>query len=93
MTKSDLADRVAQLTRITKTEAHAAVDAILESIQDALAQGERVQLVGFGSFEVRSRAARTGRNPQTGEPIAIEASQLPVFRPGRALKDAVQAAR
>lgn len=90
MTKSDLADRVAQLTRVTKAEAHAAVDAMLEAIQEALAQGDRVQLIGFGSFEVRSRAARTGRNPRTGEPIAIQASNLPVFRPGRALKDAIQ---
>ncbi|BAS27618.1 HU family DNA-binding protein [Limnochorda pilosa] len=91
MTKSDLADRVAELARITKSEAHTAVDALLESIQEALAQGDRVQLVGFGSFEVRSRSARTGRNPQTGEPISIGPSHLPVFRPGRALKDAVQA--
>ena len=63
---------------------------MLDSITAALAAGDKVQLVGFGTFEVRERAARTGRNPQTGEDIAIAARSVPVFKPGKALKDAVQ---
>lgn len=89
MNKSELVDQVAARTSLTKKEAGLAVDAIFEAIESALSAGEKVQIVGFGSFEVRDRSARTGRNPQTGEEIAIEARRVPVFKPGKALKDAV----
>ena len=75
---------------MTKKDATAAVDAVFASIQETLAKGEKVQLIGFGNFEVRSRAARKGRNPQTGEEIEIAASKIPAFKPGKALKDAIK---
>ena len=68
----------------------AAVDALFETIQEALQAGEKVQVIGFGNFEVRERAARKGRNPQSGEEIQIEASKVPAFKAGKALKDAVK---
>lgn len=89
MNKSELVDQVAARTNLSKKEAGLAVDAMFESIESALASGEKVQIVGFGSFEVRDRSARTGRNPQTGEEIEIEARRVPVFKAGKALKDAV----
>lgn len=89
MTKSDLIDRVAQQTGLTKKDSGRAVEAAFEAIADALAKGEKVQLVGFGSFEVRRRAARKGRNPQTGREIRIAARKVPAFKAGKALKDAV----
>ena len=70
-------------------EAEKVVGAIFSSIEEALAKGDKVQLVGFGTFEVRERAARTGRNPKTGEDITIAAAKVPAFKPGKALKDAV----
>lgn len=88
--KAELIDSVASTTGLTKKDATAAVDAVFSSIQDTLAKGEKVQLIGFGNFEVRSRAARKGRNPQTGEPLDIPASKVPAFKPGKALKDAVK---
>ncbi|MGI6558574.1 MAG: HU family DNA-binding protein [Limnochordia bacterium] len=90
MTKADLIDSVAEKAAITKKDAGRVVDAVFNTIMEALAQGDKVQLVGFGTFEVRHRAGRTGRNPQTGETIDIEARNMPVFRAGKALKEAVQ---
>lgn len=89
MTKADLVDRVAQQTGLTKKDSSRVIDAAFEAITDALAKGDKVQLVGFGSFEVRRRAPRKGRNPQTGREIAIEARKVPAFKAGKALKDAV----
>ena len=88
--KAELVSEVAAKTDLTKKEVAAAVDAIFSSIQEDLAKGEKVQLIGFGNFEVRSRAERKGRNPQTGEEIKIPASKVPAFKPGKALKDAVK---
>ena len=88
MTKQDLIDKVAEIG-MTKKQAGDAVNAILGSIQDSLASGEKVSLVGFGSFSVNKRAARTGRNPRTGASIKIKAKKVPVFKAGKALKDAV----
>jgi len=88
MTKADLVAAVAE-TGITKKEAAAAVDAAIDAIKDALGKGDKVSLVGFGSFSVKKRKARTGRNPQTGEAIKIKAKNVPVFSAGKGLKDAV----
>ncbi|WP_124728442.1 HU family DNA-binding protein [Staphylospora marina] len=89
MNKAELIDRVAESTGKTKKEAGAVVEAVLSSISEALKNGEKVTLIGFGNFEVRDRAARKGRNPQTGEEIHIEASKTPVFKPGKQLKELV----
>ena len=88
MTKQDLVNEVAQVG-ITKKQATAAVNAVLDAIQADLAAGGKVSLVGFGSFSVKKRAAREGRNPQTGKPLKIKAKKVPVFKPGKALKDAI----
>ncbi|CAM4149191.1 HU family DNA-binding protein [Lacicoccus alkaliphilus] len=90
MNKTDLINAVSDKADLTKKEAGAAVDAVFESIQDSLKNGEKVQLIGFGNFEVRERAARKGRNPQSGEEIEIAASKVPAFKAGKALKDAVK---
>lgn len=90
MNKTELVNSVAEATELSKKDASKAVEAVFESIQTALADGEKVQLIGFGNFEVRERAARKGRNPQTGEEIDIGASKVPAFKPGKALKDAVK---
>lgn len=89
MTKSDIIDAIAAKLDCNKTEAAKALDAVLESVQDALARGETVKLPGFGQFEVTARGERTGRNPRTGEVIPIAASKAPKFSAGKALKDAV----
>lgn len=89
MNKMDLVASVAEKTDLTKKEAEKVVNAVLASIEEALAQGEKVQLVGFGTFEIKERAARVGRNPRTGEEIQISATRAPVFKAGKALKDAV----
>ncbi|MBU4194817.1 MAG: HU family DNA-binding protein [Actinobacteria bacterium] len=89
MTKKDLADAVAGETGISKKDAAAAVDAVLGTITKSLKKGQKVSLVGFGTFEVRKRKARTGINPQTKQPIKIPASKAPAFKPGKALKEAV----
>ncbi len=89
MTKTELVDRVAANTDLTKKDAAAAVDAVLTSISTSLAQGEKVQLIGFGAFEVKERSERKGRNPQTGAEMIIPAKKVPVFRPGKQLKDSV----
>ena len=90
MTKSDLIAAVATKVGSSKKDSEKAVNAVIESITEALANGESVQLVGFGTFEVRERPARNGRNPQTGAEITIPASKLPAFKAGKALKDSVQ---
>ena len=90
MNKSDLIQAVANRSGLTKKDSASAVDAIINSITDSLTKGEKVQLVGFGTFEVRSRQARDGRNPATGETIKIEASKAPAFKAGKALKDKVK---
>ena len=89
MNKSELIQSVAEFADISKSTAAKAVDGLVESIKDALAEGETVTLIGFGSFSVRERAARKGRNPRTGEPLDIKAAKVPVFKAGKALKDAV----
>lgn len=89
MNKSELVASVAEQAGLTKKDAEKAVNAIFASVQDALVKGEKVQIIGFGTFEVRTRAARKGRNPQTGKPLNIPASNNPVFKAGKALKDAV----
>jgi len=89
MNKSDLVDSIAQKAGLQKKDAEKALNAIMDSVEEALANGDKVQLVGFGSFEVRERGERKGRNPQTMEEITIKASRVPVFRPGKALKDAL----
>ena len=88
--KQDLIAKVAEATELTKKDSAAAVDAVFSAIESFLAEGEKVQLIGFGNFEVRERAARKGRNPQTGEEIEISASKVPAFKAGKALKDAVK---
>ena len=88
--KAELVDRVAKKTQLTKKDVSATVEALFETIQEALQAGEKVQVIGFGNFEVRERAARKGRNPQSGEEIQIEASKVPAFKAGKALKDAVK---
>ena len=89
MNKADLIAAIAAKTGDTKKGAEATVNAFVEVVSGALVKGEKVQLVGFGSFEVRKRAARKGRNPQTKEEIRIPASKAPVFKAGKALKDLV----
>ena len=89
MNKSDLVAAIAAKTGDTKKSAEETLNAFVDVVTDALVKGEKVQLVGFGSFEVRKRAARKGRNPQTKEEIKIPASKAPVFKAGKALKDLV----
>ena len=89
MNKAELIDAVAEGADISKAAATRAVDTMFDKITDSLKQGDQVTLVGFGTFSVKDRAARTGRNPRTGEPIQIAASKVPGFKAGKALKDAV----
>ena len=89
MNKAELIASVAEKSELTKKDAEKAVAALLATVEDALANGDKVQLVGFGTFEIRERAARKGRNPQTGEEINIAATKVPVFKAGKALRDAV----
>ena len=90
MNKAELVSAVAERADISKKDSEKAVKAVFEVIEESLAQSEKVQLVGFGTFEVKDRAARTGRNPQTKEEIQIPAAKVPGFKAGKALKDAVQ---
>jgi len=87
--KSELIDAIAASADLPKTVAGRALDAVVESITNALKDGDSVSLVGFGTFSVKERAARTGRNPRTKEPIQIAAAKVPGFKPGKTLKDAV----
>ncbi len=89
MTKTELADRIAKDAGITKGAAETVLNSVTHGIRDALKKGKRVALVGFGTFRVARRAARTGRNPRTGQVLKIKAARVPRFRPGKALKDAV----
>ncbi|APZ43585.1 HU family DNA-binding protein [Acidihalobacter ferrooxydans] len=89
MNKSELIDAIAAKADISKSTAGKVVDAFVESVTESLKNDDQVVIVGFGSFSVRKREARTGRNPRTGESIEIAASNLPGFKPGKALKDAV----
>jgi DNA-binding protein HU-beta len=89
MNKTDLVNSIAAKSGLSKKNSEAALNAFISSVEDALKAGEKVVLVGFGSFEVRDRAARKGRNPQTKEEITIPASKAPVFRAGKGLKEIV----
>lgn len=91
MNKTELIEKVAEKTGKTKKEAGMVVDSVIQSISEALQDGEKVTLIGFGNFEVREREARKGRNPQTGEEIEIKASKVPAFKAGKQLKEAVNA--
>ena len=90
MNKTELVKAVAEQAELTQKDAAKAVDALFATISNTLAQEEKIQLIGFGTFEVRERAARKGRNPQTGEEIDIAASKVPAFKPGKELKEAVK---
>ena len=89
MNKADFVNAVADQAELTKTDAGRAVDAMVEVIKKALKKGDSVSLVGFGTYTVRKRAARTGRNPRTGQTIKIKASKAAAFKAGKALKDAI----
>lgn len=89
MNKSELIAAVSEKANLSKKDADAAVKAVVDSITEALVEGDKVQLVGFGTFEVRERAARFGRDPRTGESMEIAASKAPAFKAGQGLKDAV----
>ena len=89
MNKADFVEAVAKATKLSKKDAEAAVNAYNETVTKALKKGDKVTFVGFGTFDVGKRAARTGRNPQTGAEIKIKASKAPKFKAGKALKDAV----
>ncbi|AJG91437.1 MULTISPECIES: HU family DNA-binding protein [Bacillus] len=90
MNKTELVKSVAEKVELSQKEAAVATQAVLDTITNALANGEKVQLIGFGTFEVRERAARTGRNPQTGEEMQIAAAKVPAFKAGKELKEAVK---
>ena len=89
MNKSGLVEGMAKKCRLTKKDCEAALNAVIAVITDALKSGDRVTLVGFGAFEVKQRAARAGRNPRANVPVEIPATKLPVFKPGKELKEAV----
>jgi DNA-binding protein HU-beta len=89
MNKSDLLDSMVEKSGLSKKDAEKSLNAFIESVEEMLMEGGKVQLIGFGSFEVKERAERKGRNPQTGAEITIPASKSPVFKVGKALKDSV----
>jgi len=89
MNKTELVVKIAETSGLTKKDSEKALDAVLKSITDALVSGDKVQIVGFGIFDVKARAARTGRNPKTKEAISIPATKVPQFKAGKALKDVV----
>ncbi len=89
MNKQELIKKVAQDAELTQKQAAAALESVMDSVKEAVAAGDKVQLIGFGTFESKKREAHTGRNPHTGEAVNIEASVLPVFKAGKAFKDAV----
>ncbi|MDX1251681.1 MAG: HU family DNA-binding protein [Pseudomonadota bacterium] len=90
MNKSELIDAIAESAEISKAAAGRALDGMVKAVSKALKKGDTVSLIGFGTFTVRKRAARTGRNPQTGATLKIKASKVPAFKAGKALKDAVK---
>ncbi|MHC5534560.1 HU family DNA-binding protein [Priestia megaterium] len=89
MKKAELIDAVATKSELTKQDSKKVVDTLFETISNTLAKEEKIQVVGFGTFEIRNRAERTGRNPKTGEEMTIPASKVPAFKPGKELKEAV----
>lgn len=89
MNKADLISVMAEKSGLTKKDSEKALNSFVEAVQEALAQGDKVQLVGFGTFEVRERSSRKGRNPQTGEEIDIPAATVPAFKAGKALKEVI----
>ncbi len=89
MNKQELLSAISEKSGLTKKDSEAALAAFVETVQESLKKGDKVQLIGFGSFEVRERAARSGKNPLTGEPMDIPAAKVPAFKAGRALKDLV----
>ena len=89
MNKQELISAMAEKANLTKKDAEAALNAFVASVEEALVKGDKVQLVGFGGFEVRERAARVGRNPQTGAEMKIDAAKVPAFKAGKALKDLI----
>ena len=93
MTKAELIEEVAERTQATKRDVTNVVDTLMDSIKNALKKGEKVQLIPFGSFEVRKRKAREGRNPKTGEQLVIAARSVPAFHPGKDLRDSVNKGR
>lgn len=93
MNKTELTKMVAEKAELTQKDAAAATQAVLDAITNGLANEEKVQILGFGTFEVRERSARTGRNPQTGEEMQIAASKIPAFKPAKKLKEAVKDTR
>lgn len=93
MNKTDLINAVAEKTEMTKKDSGIAVEAVLNTITETLAEGDSVSVLGFGKFETRHRAARTARNPQTGDPIEVPATTVPAFKAGKGLKDAVKKGR
>jgi len=90
MTKAEMVERISRDAKISKKAAETALDSFMASVRDSLRKGKRVSLVGFGTFAVGRRAARNGRNPQTGETIKIKATKVPKFKAGKVLKDAVR---
>lgn len=90
MNKTELVKSISSQAELSQKDAAKVVDSFLETISNTLAKEEKIQLIGFGTFEVRERAARTGRNPQTGEEIQISASKVPAFKPGKELKESVK---
>lgn len=90
MNKSELIDAIAEKAQLSKKDAKAALEATLEAVSESLKSGDAVQLIGFGTFKVNTRAARTGRNPRTGEEIKIAEAKIPAFVAGKALKDSVK---
>lgn len=90
MNKSELIDAIAESANLTKADAGRALDGFINAVTGALSKGESVALVGFGTYSVKDRAERKGRNPQTGEDIIIKAAKIPAFKAGKSLKDAVQ---
>ncbi len=89
MNKSELIAKMAEKGELSKKDAEKALNAFVDAVKEAIAGGENVQLIGFGTFENRERAAREGRNPRTGETVKIAAAKVPAFKPGKAFKDAV----
>lgn len=92
MNRADLVSQIAEKTNMSKKDAEASLKAFIESVEEALVRGEKIQLVGFGTFEAKKRAARNGRNPRTKDPISIPASTVPVFKAGKQFKDKVNEA-
>jgi DNA-binding protein HU-beta len=90
MNKAELIDAVATKSELTKQDSRKPVEAMFDTITNTLAKEEKIQLLGFGTFEVRERAERTGRNPQTGEEMTIPASKVPAFKPGKELKESIK---